>query len=532
MDPVEIVLCLLVAVAALATLARRINVAYPILLVLGGLGLGFVPGLPVVQLPPDVVFLLFVPPLVYVAAILTPWRDFRANLRPILLLAIGLVLTTILAVAAVANAAIEGISWPVAIVLATIVAPPDLVAVAAITSRLSVPRRIVTVLEGESLVNDAVALVAYRMAIAAVLSGTFSIGQACLGFAWASVAGVAVGIGVGWLAVWIRRRLDDPPVETTLSLLTPFAAYLPAETIGASGVLAVVAAGLYVGRQSARHFSADARMLGQSFWQMVEFILNGLAFILIGLQLRSIYGELTEFPLFTLLGYAALISATVIVARIAWVFPATYLPRLLSPALRRRDPYPPWQQVAVVAWAGIRGVDSLATALAVPLVIGTGAAFPQRGLIVFLAFGVIFATLVLQGLTLPWLIAWLGLRDDGSAKREETRGRVATAQAALRRLDEVSGESWAPADAVERFRAKYKHRLERHEANLNSADDGHREDRALSAQRLGLELIEAERQAIIDLRDREIINDEVLREIEHDLDLEELQLEIEPDEER
>ena len=524
MHQVEAILILLAAVAALALLSRCIKVAYPIVMVVGGLALGLVPGLPRVTLPPGAVFLLFVPPLVYSEAFYTPWRDFRSNLRPISLLAVGLVLATILLVAAAAHGIIEGMSWPVALVLGTIVAPPDAVAVAAVTRRLSLPRRVITILEGESLVNDAAALVAYQMAVVAVVTGEFLPGKALLLFPWALVGGVAIGLLVGRLAVGVRRRLNDPPVDVTVSLLIPFAAYLPAEAVGASGVLAVVAAGLYVGRRSAGAFPADARMLGVSFWRMIEFLLNGLAFILIGLEVVDVCGQMTGYPLPTLLGYAAAVSLTAVLVRIAWVFPEEYLARALNPALRRRDPRLPWRRVAVVAWSGIRGVDTLATALALPLTVSGGQPFPQRDLVVFLAFSVILSTLVFQGLSLPSLIRWLGLRDDLGSGREESEARLAAARASLDLLDQLAAEPWVPPGSVERLRMLYQKRVDRLRARLDPPKEGADEDDFLSYLRLRRLLLDAERQAVIDLRDGDVIGDVAFRRVERDLDLEQSRL--------
>ncbi len=525
MGSVETILCLLVAVAALATLARRLHIAEPIPFVLGGLALGFIPAIADVEFPPEAVFLLFIPPLVYLGAYLTPWREFKNNIRPILMLAIGLVITTIFAVAVVAKAVVnEPIPWSVAFVLATIVAPPDAVAVMAITQRLKVPRRVVSLLEGESLANDTVALVAYKMAIAAAVTGTFSLAVAGRQLAWASVGGFLIGLLVGALMVWLRRQLSDPPVQATLSLLTPFAAYLPAEAVEASGVLAVVTAGVYISRYSSRYFSAEVRTLSLSFWRVVEFLLNGLAFILIGLQLRKVYFQLGDYPTFELLKDTGAIVLTIIVIRLLWVFPAAYLPLYFIPSLRRRNSYPPWQQVVLIGWAGIRGVDSLATALAVPLVVSTGTPFPCRNLLIFLSFGVILATLILQGLSLPLLIRWLRLRDDGLDESEEMKGRIAAAQAALRRLDELARESWALPVCVEQIRAMYNIRIQRFQARLQHDGEGHYEKHAALMRRLQLELLNEERRAIIDLRDREVINDDVLRDIERDIDLEELRV--------
>jgi monovalent cation/hydrogen antiporter len=525
MGPVETILCLLVAVAALATLARRLHIAEPIPLVLGGLALGFIPAVAEVQFPPEVVFLLFVPPLIYLGAYLTPWRDFKNNLRPILMLAIGLVITTIFAVAAVTKAVVnEPIPWSVAFVLATIVAPPDAVAVMAITQRLKVPRRIVSVLEGESLANDTVALVAYKMAIAAAVTGTFSFAVAGRQLALASVGGLLIGLLVGALMLWLRRQMSDPYVQVTLSLLTPFAAFLPAEAVGASGVLAVVTAGVFISRYSSRYFSAEVRTLALSFWRVVEFLLNGLAFILIGLQLLKVYFQLGDYPTGALLMDMGAIVLTIIVIRLLWVFPAAYLPLYFFPRLRPGNSYPPWQQIAVIAWAGIRGVDSLATALAVPLVVSAGTPFPSRNLVIFLSFGVILSTLILQGLSLPLLIRWLKLRDDGLDENEEMKGRSAAAHAALRRLGEVAKEPWALPVCVERIRVIYQIRIQRFQARLRHDGAARYEEHAALMRRLQLELLKEERRVIIELRDREVINDDVLRDIERDIDLEELRV--------
>jgi monovalent cation/hydrogen antiporter len=521
---VEAILVLLVAVAALATLARRLKVAYPILMVLGGLALGWVPGLPRAHLPPDAIFLLFIPPLIYAEAFATPWRDFRSNLRPISLLAVGLVLATALVVAAVAHGAIAGMTWPVALALGTIVAPPDAVAVAAITGQLRVQRRVITVLEGESLVNDATALVAYQMAVTAVMTGEFSPGLALLRFPWAVAGGVAIGLAVGWLAVGVRRRLSDPPVEVTVSLLVPFGAYLPAEAVGASGILAVVAAGLYLGRHSAEAVPAESRMLGVPFWRMITFLLNGIAFLLIGLETVTVCRRLTGYSLRSLLGSAALVVLTVVLTRVAWVFLEAYLPRAVSPALRRREPHLPWPMVAVVAWAGIRGVATLATALALPPTLPGGRPFEHRALVIFLAFSVILSTLMLQGLSLPVLIRRLGLREHEGSGNEEAEARLAAARAALDLLDHLAGEPWVSTGSVEYLRTLYQKRVDHFRARLDPPKKAGREDDFRSFLRLRLLLLKAERQAIIDLRDRDVIGDEALRRVERDLDLEESRL--------
>ena len=543
MPQLEIIIGLLVVVAVLATLATRLKVPYPILLVLGGSALGVIPGLPEVKLDPELVFLLFLPPLLYVSALFTSWRDFRTNLRAISLLAVGLVLMTTFVVAAVVHA-ITPLPWAAAFVLGAIVSPTDAIAATTVAQRLGVPRRIVTILEGESLVNDATGIVAYRVAVAAVVTGAFSVWEAGLQFAVGAAGGVAVGFAVGWLVVWSRRHIsEDPSVQNIISLLTPFVAYLAAEElphslwewlhdlIGVpadlhfSGVLAVVTTGLYLGRKSPYITSSGTRLQGFATWELVTFLLNGLIFILIGLQLGSIVEGLDEFTVGQLLLYAVLVSLTVILVRILWVFPATYVPRWVSRRLREQDPAPPWRSVTIVAWTGMRGVISLAAALALPNQTVLGGQFSDRDLIIFLTFCVILATLVVQGLSLPSLIRALGLEDDRIGEKEETHGRIQVAEAALDRLEELGGEDWVREDTEERVRNLYTYRRNRFASRFDGDPDGV-EERSANYQRLMFELLVAQRQRLISMRDEGSIGDEVMHRIERDLDLEESRLEL------
>jgi CPA1 family monovalent cation:H+ antiporter len=540
---IEIILGLLLAVAALATLAARLGVPYPILLVLGGSALGFVPGLPAVELDPELVFLLFLPPLLYVSAIFTSWRDFRANIRPISLLAVGLVLMTTFVVGAVVHT-VTGLPWAAAFVLGAIVSPTDAIAATTVAQRLGVPRRIVTILEGESLVNDATGIVAYRVAVAAVVTGAFSIWEAGLQFVVGAAGGVAVGFAVGWLVVWARRHLsEDPSVQNIVSLLTPFVAYLAAEELPHSlwemlhelfgvpgelyfsGVLAVVTTGLYLGRRGPYIISSGTRLQGYATWELITFLLNGLIFILIGLQLRSVVGGLDEYTAGEIISYAVLVSVTVILVRMVWVFPATYVPRWAIRRIRERDPSPPWRSVLVVAWTGMRGVISLAAALALPLQTAAGVAFPDRDLIIFLTFCVILATLVVQGLSLPVLIRALGLEDDRIGEKEETHGRIQVAEAALERLDELVDEDWVREDTTERIRGLYTYRRDRFASRVEGDPDGV-EERSAAYQRLMVELLGAQRLRLVRMRDEGSIGDEVMHRIERDLDLEESRLEL------
>jgi CPA1 family monovalent cation:H+ antiporter len=522
---VEIIVGLLLAVAVLALLARKLHIPYPILFVVGGLLLGWIPGLPKVHLNPDLVFLFFLPPLLFPAALFTSWRDFRLNLRPIALLAIGLVLFNTVAVAYIAHYFMH-LPLAAGFVLGAIISPPDAIAATAITERLKVPRRIVTILEGESLVNDATALVAYRFAVAAVVTSSFSLAHASGQFFVVGIGGILTGLAVGWLAQQFHKRVDDAPIEITVSLLTPFAAYLLAERMGVSGVLAVVTAGLYLGRRMPELLTFKTRLQGGPVWEMVEFILNGFVFILIGLQLPGILHALSDeaIPIHRLIWYALLISLAVIVIRIVWVFPAAYLPRLLFKKIRDRDPYPSWRHVTIIGWTGMRGVVSLAAALAIPLTIQSGDPFPGRDLILFLTFIVILATLVVQGLSLPLLIHWLGVKDDGSMEKEEREARLKANQGALARLNEIGEREPAKADALQRLRVEYEDHIRQVEgAEPESAGTPLRLFSS-EYERLSHVALQVERRTILELRNEDAISDEVLRRIQRDIDLAEARL--------
>ena len=528
MDHIEVFLIgLFVAVAGLSTLAQRLSVPYPIVLVLGGLAMAAIPGLPEVELEPDLVLVIFLPPLLFYAAFNTSLRDLRADARGISLTSVGLVLVTTCAVAVVSHAVIDGMPWAMAFALGAIVSPTDPVAATAIMRRLGVPRRLVTIVEGESLVNDASALIAYRVAVAAAVGGTFSLADAALDFVVAVAGGVAVGLVVAWVIGEVRRRLDDPPVEITVSLLTGYAAYVPAEALELSGVLAAVTAGLYIGRISPEISSARMRIRGFSAWEVLVFLLNATLFLLIGLQLNTILDGLAEYSTGELLGYGALIAGAVIVMRFVWVFTTPYVIRALDrrPSQRERRVGPAPR--VVTAWSGMRGAVSLAAALALPLQTDAGAPLPQRDLILFLTFAVIMATLVLQGLTLPALIRYLGVRDDGmDREREEIRARLAAARAALAALDGLVGEDWTRDDTIERMRGMYDYRLRRFGARAGEVPDDGFEDRSLSYQRSVQAVITAQHEAVVELRNQGEIADDVMRQIERELDLELDRLEI------
>ena len=533
-DAPELILLLLAVVAAVTLLAARIGVPYPILMVVAGLALGLVLsvlGVPRVELDPDLVLVLFLPPILFSAAYFLSPRDLWRNIRPISLLAVGLVFTTTLAVAFVVMALAPQLGWPVAIALGAIVSPPDAIAATSIARQLNLPRRLVIIFEGESLVNDATALTIYRLAVAAVaVSGGFDLGEAALTFVTVAVGGMIVGLVVGWVGSWLLSLLEDPPVEVLISLLIPFVAYLPAESFGVSGVLATVAAGLLVGYRAPRVMRSDTRLLGTSTWSIVIFVVNGLAFLLIGLQLPTVIADVEGYAPGELLWMAVAVSLTVVVVRLLWIYPATYLPRWLIPSLARRDPAPPARVPVILGWGGMRGAVSLAAALALPTTID-GEPFPGRGLVIFLAFSVILVTLIGQGLTLPALIRALGVEDDGSIDREEAHGRRVATEAALARLEEMRSEVPGHLPLLDQLKGRYEHRGEHiHEDGdpevVPDPDDMTPEQvEEMEHDEIRRSVILAERLAILELRDRGEVSDVALRAIERDLDLDELRRE-------
>ena len=522
---VDIFVGMLIAVVVLSLLARRLHIPYPIFFVIGGSLLGFIPGLPKLHLDPQLVFLFVLPPLLFPAALFTSWRDFRANLRSISLLAIGLVLFTTVAVAYLAHYCFH-LPLAAGFVLGAIISPPDAIAATAIAERLKVPRRIVTILEGESLVNDATALIALRFGVLAVVTGTFSLADASVQFVLVSIGGILTGLLVGWLAEQFHRRVEDAPIEITVSLLTPFAAYLLAERCHVSGVLGVVTAGLYLGWRTPEILSFQTRLRGGPVWEMLEFILNGFVFILIGLQLPDVLQHLSadHLSIRVLVSYAFLITLAVIVIRILWVIPASYLPRLLFKRLRLRDPYPKWQHVAIIAWTGMRGVVSLAAALALQDQKEDGTPFPGRDLILFLTFTVILATLVVQGFSLPFLIRWLGIEDDGIIDKEEHEARLRANQAALTRLKAITDSDPARVEALQRLRLEYEdHILQLEDEELVLSGSPLRLF-STEYERLSHEALQLERRTIISLRNDGTISDAALRRIQRDIDLAEARL--------
>jgi len=520
----QIFLILVAVLAGTVLLARRIEIAPAILLLFAGIVLAFVPGMPTLELPPELVLLLVLPPLIYSASVAMSWREFKFSLRPIILLAVGCVIFTACAVAAATHYLI-GLPWNIGFLLGAIVAPPDTVAPLAIASRLGIPRRIRVVLEGEGLANDATALILYRFALAAILSGTFSLSKATGIFGAVVVGEIVFGVAVGWLSLRARHWACDPQVEITLSLITPYVAYWVPQHLGGSGVIATVACGLYVSWNGPMLISSATRLQGIFFWDLVIYMIEGMLFLLTGFQMRILYEKSKAFPLDDILIATALVSVIIIVARFAWVYPATYLPRLISPSLRRRDPSPPWQWVFILSFAGLRGAVSLAAALALPFALANGDAFPDRDLILFVSFGVIFVTLVGLGLSLPAVVRALGVRQAGHIEliaehEQEIAARREALDVALKSLDALTEDRNLSDEVVRLLRARHETRV----SQLPESLDPDRHDVTMAGRDLTRELIAAERKFIhMLLRDGKI-TDETRRRIERDLDLEEASL--------
>ena len=528
MENLEIIIAaLFISAAGLNVLARWLDVPYPIPLVIGGLLLGLIPGMPDVELDPDLVLLIFLPPLLYSAAFFSDLRTLRDNIRPLSLTAIGLVLLTAGIVAVVAHEVID-LPWAVSFALGAIVSPTDPVAATTIMRRLGAPRRVVNLVEGESLVNDASALVVYRVAVAAAIGGTFDATDATLEFLAAVAGGIGIGLIVGFVVTEIRRRIEDTTTEITISLFTGYAAFLPAEELHLSGVLAAVTAGIYLGWMAPQIASPDMRLQGFAVWEVLTFLLNAALFILVGLQLPVIVDGLDSYGLGEAIGYSALVCAVVVGTRFLWLFTVPYLIRLIDrrpqQRLRRVGPGPR----IVVGWAGMRGAVSLAAALALPLETDAGAALPGRDLILFITFAVILFTVVIQGLSLPALIRRLGVTEDGSEEeKEEAKARYAAAQAGIARADELQAEDWTNEDTLDRARRLREFRIRRLKVQLGKMEDEDGiEDRSLSYQRVMHEIYTAERDALVGLRNSGEISAEVMRRVERELDLEESRLEI------
>ena len=519
-ERIQTLLLLLGVLVLVAVAAERRRQPPSILLVVAGIAVALVPGLPRYELAPEFVLLVVLPPLIYSAGVAMSWREFRFNLRPIALLAVGGVIFSTVAVAAAMHELL-GMPWAVAFVLGAIVAPPDVVAPLAIARGLRIPRRIVVVLEGEGLANDATALLLYRFAVAAVATGVFSLPEAAGEFALIVVGEVTYGLAVGWTLLRVRRWARNPRVEVTLSLMTPYLAYWAPAHLGGSGVLATVTAGLYVSWTGPLLISAATRLQGIFFWDLVIYLVEGLVFLFTGLQMRTVVERIHEDDLPRVLVAIAITTLVLIAARFAWVFPATYLPRWLSKSLARRDPAPPWRAPFVIAFTGVRGVVSLAAALAIPLATAAGTAFPYRDMILFVTFGVIVVTLVGQGVALPVLLRRLGLAQGAVEERRREREaelavRLEALAVAERRLDALAAERNLHEDVVGQLQARAVNRTRMLPRELT-------DDLALTPASAAVvsELIDEERRFVVQMLRDGRITDEARRRIERELDLEE-----------
>jgi monovalent cation/hydrogen antiporter len=526
MSTIEILVFLPIVIVAVSVLAARLKTPPAILLVLVGVALALIPGLPTVKLAPDFVLLFVLPPIIYSSAVAMSWREFRFNLRPISLLAVGCVSFTTVAAAAAAHWLL-GLTWPEGFVLGAIVSPPDAVAPLAVARRMQIPRRILVILEGEGLANDATALVLYRFAVAAVSVGGFSFGHALEAFAAITVGEILWGLIVGWMMLRVRRWVHDPRLEIMLSVLTPFVAYWPPEFLGGSGVLATVTAGLYISWNGLRLISADTRLQGIFFWDFFIYLTEGMVFLITGLQARAMTVGLTSYSKSELAVSALTVCVVVIVARFVWMYPATYLPRWLSPAIAQRDPAPPWQWPFALAFTGIRGMVSLAAALAIPLETQAGRPFPHRELILVLTFAVILITLVGQGLLLPAVIRALGLANAGrleqeTERRQEFAARREAILAAMKRLDELKEASSLPAGIVEPLQTRHAARLQHIEQK--GADDENKNRLTAAYEDVEQALLAAEREVVNELYRTGKLRDEPRRRIERELDLREAYL--------
>lgn len=524
MTSVEAILGLLLAAISIALVAKRLDLPYSIALVLGGLGLGAIPGIPRVVMDPQVVFFLLLPPVLTEAAFYTSWRDFWGYRRPILLLAFGLVAVTSTMVAFLCVQFIPGMNWATGFLLGAIVSPPDAAAATSITRGLKLPKRVVQILEGESLVNDASGLTLYRFAVIAIVGTGFHWVDASLAFVWIVVGGAAIGGLLGYALVKLYRFLRDPEIEILSTFLLSYLSYFAAEQAHASGVLATVTSGLILGWHAPELFNANSRIRGFAVWQTVVFFINASIFLLIGLQIPAVLDALGGYPPQLLLWWCAIILFGVILIRLLWVFPAAYLPSLLSQTIRKREQTPDWRGVLIVGWTGLRGVVSLAAALALPIETERGLPFPYRNLIVLLTLAVILGTLLLQGLTLRSMVRWLGLKEDRSSEEESLTARIHATETVLERILEMQENSNCTGPALDRIRGFYEDRLSDLRARLEIETgiekvESPQNFESLAEQKLWWKLVQVERGAVLDLRKQMKIGDEALHEIERDIDL-------------
>jgi Na+/H+ antiporter len=511
---IEFLMMLLLAIALLAQLAGRLEIPYPVFLVCGGLAIALVPGIPRLRLEPDIVFLVFLPPLLYATAFVSSPRDLWAQAGRISLLAVALVILTVLVVAAVTRVVLGELSWPMAFVLGAVLAPTDPVSAAAVFRRTPVPERVAVVVQGESLVNDGVGLTLYRAAVGAVTAGTFSLGSAALELVLVAAGGVAIGLAVGWVLNALKRRVQESEIEITLSLFTPYAAYIAAETAGASGVLAAVTVGVYSGWKSGDVLLPETRVKVQAFWTALAFLLDSVLFVLVGLQLPVVLDALAPRPLGRYVLPALAVAFAVMAVRMAFVLALAFIRARLPEVVE--EPLPRGERL-VVGWSGMRGAVSLAAALAIPL------EADGRDVVLLVTFATILVTIVVQGLTLPLLVRACGLERSADDQRQENEARLQAAEAALQRLDHAAADDEAPDTTVERLRTTYHEHAERAAAELGDGDVETEDSSAAYAELRSLTL-EAERDAIMKLRREGKLSSDAARRLQHELDLAESRL--------
>ncbi len=517
---------LLLIVSLLSIVSQKLRVSYPIVLVISGLFISFIPNIPIIKLEPDIIFVIFLPPLLHAAAWETSWFQFWNSRRAIGLLAIGLVIFTASSVAVVSHLMIPGFSLAMGFILGGIISPPDAIAATSILRGLPVPKKIITILEGESLVNDATSLTVFRFALAAVATGSFSLIDAGIDFVIVSVMGVAIGLGIAFIVYFLYRKLPtSPSVDTAISIIAPFLMYITAEHFHYSGVLAVVSGGLFLSFRSNDIFTFESRIQVQSVWSSMVFILNGVVFILIGLQLPEIMKGIEGYSIGEVMVYAIVISLVTIFIRILWVYPATYLPRWFSRKIRKKEKRPDVKMVFIVAWSGMRGVVSLASALAIPLTIAPGTRFPHRELILFITFIVIFFTLVLQGLSLPYFIKWLNIAEKDKDEENKLEITMLLSSSVLKFLDANYQKDLINNPLFAQLKSRHEGIVEDIEKRLSPTASGEERSPHIAPYRkVLLELIDVRRKELVYMRDSKQFVAELLRSVELELDLEEARL--------
>jgi len=524
MQLMQATLLLLLLATIAVPWARRLALPTEVVLVLGSLGLSFIPRLPPLVLDPNVVFILFLPPILFAAGYFTSWRDFKRDWFAVFRLAFGLVLFTMVVVAAAVHLLGIGISWPVAFLLGAIVSPPDASAATAIIKKLGVPRRMMTVIEGESLVNDATALVAYQIALVAIATGFFSPGQAAFRFVLVAVGGAAVGLLVSIAGIFIIQRLGSSTAETTLILISCFATYLCADRLGFSGVISTVAGGIYFGRKLPALTAAQTHIEALSFWKTFLFIINAFVFTLIGLQMPAVMRSLEGYSWLQLMTYGTIVALVVIAVRFIWMFPAAYLPRKIFPSVARQEPQPRLGAITAMSWVGMRGIVSLAAAMSIPLTLPSGVEFPFRHLLIFLTYVVILATLLIPATTLPWLMRRLGIKDDGESRRDERVARRALIRSALKELDSLKSLSSLPPQLLENTIDRFRRQLDTLQDDPESRVRSSHSDEELAGTYLKQRVLKTQRRELELLRDQATIHDAVFFQLSSELDLDETQI--------